>query len=71
MEPGPSNLSSSPSGKSSTRIGRTNKALARALKERLHVISGDDTLIALLAGSMEKTVLSDWTGLAFLASSVA
>ena len=44
--------------------------LAQALKERLQVTSGDDILRVLPDGSIEKTVLSDLTGLAFLASSV-
>src|SRR5258708_33967589 len=70
MEPGPSSLSSSVSGKSSMRTGLISSELARALKERLQVTSGDDTLRVLLEGSMEKTVLSGLTGRAFLASSV-
>ncbi len=58
------------SGKSSMRTGLISSELARALKERLQVTSGDDTLRVLLEGSMEKTVLSGLTGRAFLASSV-
>src|ERR1700674_5376829 len=70
MEPGPSSLSSSVSGKSSIRIGLISSELARALKERLQVTSGDETLRVLPDGSMEKTVLSCLAGLAFLASSM-
>src|SRR5208282_4316932 len=70
MEPGPSSLSSSVSGRSSIRIGLISSELARALKERLQVTSGDDTFTVLLAGSMENTVLSWRTGRAFLASSI-
>ena len=62
MEPGPSILSSSVSGKSSIRTGLISSELARALKERLQVTSGDDTLTVLPEGSMEKTVLSCFTG---------
>src|SRR5277367_7105995 len=43
---------------------------ARALKDKLQVTSGDDTLTVLLALSMENTVLSSFTGLAFFASSI-
>jgi hypothetical protein len=35
-----------------------SKALARALKDKLQVTSGDDTFRVLLTGSMENTVLS-------------
>src|SRR5271157_102875 len=70
MEPGPSSLSSSVSGKSSIRTGLISSELARALKERLQVTSGDDTLRVLPEGSMENTVLSCLTGLVFLASSM-
>jgi hypothetical protein len=67
---GPSIFSSSASGKSSIRTGLISSELARALKERLQVTSGADTLSVLLAESMEITVLSCLTGLAFLASSM-
>src|SRR5208283_4436134 len=70
MEPGPSILSSSVSGKSSIRMGLRSSELARALKERLQVTSGDDTLTVLPVGSIENTVLSDLTGRAFFASSM-
>src|ERR1019366_764189 len=50
------------------RTGLISSTLARALNERLQVTSGDDTLRVLPDGSIEKTVLSDLTGLAFLAS---
>src|ERR1019366_114900 len=70
MEPGPSSLSNSESGKSSIRTGLISSELARALKERLQVTSGDDILRLLPEGAMENTVLSCLTGLAFFASSV-
>src|SRR5208282_3785501 len=70
MEPGPSSLRSSVSGKSSIRMGLMSSELARALKERLQVTSGDDTLTVLPEGSIENTVLSCFTGLAFMASSM-
>src|ERR1700687_846753 len=70
MEPGPSSLSNSVSGKSSIRTGLIRSELARALKERLQVTSGDDSLRVLPEGSIENTVLSCLTGLAFLASSM-
>src|SRR5271157_539818 len=50
--------------------GRINTELARALKERLQVTSGDDNLRVLPDGSMENTVLSCLTGRALLASSI-
>src|ERR1700722_3990592 len=70
MAPGPSSFKSSARGKSSTKTGLINSEVARALKERLQVTSGDDTFRVLGEGSMEKTVLSWRTGLAFLASSM-
>src|ERR1019366_7428580 len=70
IEPGPSSLSNSVIGKSSIRTGLISSELARALNDKLQVTSGDDIFSALLEGSMENTVLSCLTGLAFLASSM-
>src|SRR5450755_104316 len=70
MKPGPSSLSSSASGRSSTSTGLISSEVARESKERLQVTSGDDTFTVFPDGSMENTVFSAFTGRPFRASSI-